>query len=569
MAACSAVRSSNPTAPQLTESKVSSQTDIGSGHSLLGLFQISIDPTTKSAKAVPQRIATWHLNAVKFLEPDSGGSLLGFSNLAIDGRTVDIDVTIKHPFPGVPNYCGFDVKGIVIGPADRYDPNDFSRTWAGGPNGLRLMNADGWTRWWNPVEFPNNGTVFSYKDGVDGMPFAVENYNSTISGYKVFASVLGKTDSIEKLLSVPVVGHPYGRATFQSSTIATRHYQLVFPANASGGPDFVFNYAVDACHAFPDGYKQGDVLTIPDDFPPSANQPEPFILDATINKNSLYLLPGGCMGGSLDFNIRVSDWQALLAGMPVSQQIKSIQLTSPSLFVGTRAPILVSDSTPASPWSTFNITMDGLTPDSALDQQILVTVESSDGDYRPDITSYKGTSTLASYYVLRVPISTTGPISEDWFSINSHSPWPKAGVDNRNTNISTAHGPISANPETAWQVDGLSYTIKPVVDQQGRVYLTSDLVNGGVSLQVFSSDGHETAKIDLPLFTPGGDPILTGCSLLWSDSQGKVIRVYLDGGYEQVYQASQDVKPSVFGLLNMDNLGRAFVHGPSRDSGFQ
>ena len=29
----------------------------------------------------------------------------------------------------------------------------------------RLVNADGYTRWWNPREFPMDGTIFAYPGG--------------------------------------------------------------------------------------------------------------------------------------------------------------------------------------------------------------------------------------------------------------------------------------------------------------------------------------------------------------------------------------------------------------------
>jgi outer membrane protein assembly factor BamB len=439
------------------------------------------------------------------------------------------------------------------------DPSDPTRIWAGGPSGLRLLNADGWTRWWNPTEFPSNGTVFSYRDGVYGTPAAAGPFNATLCGYKVFAAALEKGDPITKLLSLPL-GHPNGRSTFHTSGIETRRYKLVFPGDGSGGPDLIFNYAVDACHGFPDGYKPGDYIDVPDGFPPDANQIEPFILDTNITGNTLYLLPQGCMGGSLEFNIRVSDWQALLADTPVSGQIESIKITSPTLFVGMRTPELVSDSTPPYPWATYRVRLEGLTPDSPLDQQILVTVVSSEGDYQPKVSSYNGSSPLASYFVMRVPISQTGPIGGGGFKLNPFSPWPKTGADSHNTECSIAKGPDEPSP--AWEVVGLSYSTKPVVDAEGRVFVSRRLANGGVTLMALDSSGLPSAQIDLPDFEPGGDPLVVGCSIVWSSGNGRVIRIYPDGTYEELFDAPSG-GPSVYGMLNIDDEGRAFVHGAS------
>jgi outer membrane protein assembly factor BamB len=551
-----------PASPQISNPELQSASVdiIEPGHSLLGYYSVAINPSTLQATVIPIRTTSWHLNAVKFLEPSSSGSLISFSNLAISGHQVDIDVTIKHPFPGMPYYAGFDVKGIAIGSADVIDPNDETRVWAGGPDGLRLMNADGWTRWWNPSEFPDNGKVFSYRDGVAGIPAAVGGYNARLSGYKVFASALEKNDPITKLLAFPLT-HPNGRATFPAGSIATRHYCLVFPGNASGGPDLLFNYAVDACHGFADGYKVGDPIEVPDGFPPDANQLEPFILDTNIKTNTLYLLPGGCMGGVLEFDIRVSDWQALLAGTPVSQQVSSVTLTSPSLFVGMRTPELISDSTPSYPWATYRMKLDGLTPDSSLDQQIMVTVISSEGDYQPKVSSYQGSSPLASYFLVRVPISSTGPIGSSGFQINALSPWPISGGNHHNSNLSIAHGP--EDPAIAWGIEGLTYSGKPVIDAEGRIFVPRDLAGGGVTLMVLGSEGLPNATIDLPGFEPGGDPVVVGCSLLWSDRSGNVIRIFSDGSYEDVFQIEGGSGPNAYGQLNLDDNGRAFVHGAS------
>jgi hypothetical protein len=525
----------------------------------LGLYRISIDPSGADTSVIPLRAASWHLNALKFLEPPQGGSLISLSNISVAGHQVELDVTIQHPFPGMDHYVGFDVKGIVVGQGDITDSVDGSRIWGGGPNGLRVMNADGWTRWWNPTEFPYNGTVFSYKDSQYATQSSTGLLNSTLCGYRVFASVLEKDDPITKLLSVPI-DHPNGRATFHASESATRHYRIVFPGDVGSGPNYVFNYAVDACHGFPDGYVPGEPIEVPDDFPPDANQLEPFILDVNTQINTLYLLPQGCMGGELEFTIRLSDWQALMSGTAVSQQVESVEITSPTLFVGERYPALISDSTPANPWATYRIHLNGLTPDSALDQQILVSVKSTEGDYQTDVSSYIGNAGLESYYVLRVPISQTGPVAGGGFVINPYAVWAKTGGDKHNTNRSIGHGPDA--PSAVWEVSGLLNTCRPLVDAEGRIYVSRRFGKGGVGIVVLDSDGYTVAQMDIPDFLPSGDPVLVGCSMIWSDESGRVVRIYPDGTWEDLYTPG-GTGIEVYGFLNMDDKGRAILHGPS------
>jgi hypothetical protein len=566
---CARGASTNPASPRLpdlTDDQPRQTETTAPGHYLLGYFSVSIDPVAGTVETVPQRSSAWHLNAVKFVEPPSGGSCLSFSNLEIEGRRVNVDVGLHHPFAGLTQYSGFDVKGIVIGRADMIDPTNSDRKWAGGPDGLRLLNADGWTRWWNPMEFENNGTVFSYSDGMFGTANTDDShYNATLCGYKVFAAALGPYDDLTHLLSYPL-DDPRGRAVFQVSTQAKRHYELVFPADDHGEPDLVFNYAIDACHGLPPDYLPGQHMQVPDDFPPDANQPEPFIVDVLLPTNTSYLSQDGCVGGTLELSIRVSDWQALLADIPVNRQIESIEITSPSLFVGTRTPSMSSDWTPDKPWATYTLLLEGVSPDSVLDQQVLVTIVSSEGDYQPDISSWSGTAPLSSYYVARVPISSTAPIDGSGFAINPLALWPKPGGSIYNNNRANIVGP--GDPHQLWEAYELAHDFMPVVDPDGRTYVVREIDEDLLELVSLDPDGRVVSDLDFPSFEPKGNPMLVGCSLLWNNSFGEVMRVRQDGSSELFFRPMPGRGPFFFGMLNIDEDGHAFVHGPSSIQAF-
>ncbi len=567
VAACSRDASQSPASPQLSENPgVTAWADMPrEGHALWGFYRVTIDPDSCEAAAVPLRSAAWHLNALKFVEPPEDGSFLSFSNVKVVGRQVGVDVKIKHPFIGMPHYCGFDVKGIVMGPADMIDVTDPTRTWAGGPNGLRVMNADGWTRWWNPTEFPDNGTIFSFHSGLCGTSDSPADLDATLCGYKVFAASLEPNDSLSHVLAFPLT-HPNGRAVFTSSGIETRRYELVFPGDGSGGPDMIFNYAIDASHGFPPDYTPGGYIEVPGGFPPEANQLEPFVIDVNLPLNSVYLSPEGCVGGALQLLIRVSDWQALLADTLIGEQIQSIELTSPTLFTGKRIPELIGEWTSSTPWATYRITLEGLTPDSILDQQVLVTIISSQGDYQKDVSSFTGASPLSAYYVVRVPVSQSTPIGGSGFALNPLSPWPKPGGTNHNSNQINTLGPV--NPEIAWEVPGLTSDTMPVVDPEGRVFASRRLESGGASLVVCDPQGFEVACLDFPEFDAAGDPMMVGCSLLWNDLEGNVIRLFQDGGSELAFVPIPGPGPYSYGMLNIDDDGHAFVYGPSSIQAF-
>lgn len=557
---CSSATSSNPADPGLDSLTGSPQAFeiTNPGHALLGFFDVTYDPASGEMVAVPARSSQWHMNALAFIELAEWGPAIQFSNISLNGNTIDLDVSITNPFPGIPQFCGFDLKGIVIGSADMVDPTNPTRRWAGTSGALRVLNADGWVRWWNPTEFPFNGTIFSYKDSFFGTPDAADYLDATLNGYKVFATGLAKDASLSHLLMVPP-DHPNGRAVLHAGAKATRHYTISFPETGNGEIDFRFNFAIDASHGLPDDYEEGAYIPVPGGFPPDANQLEPFVLDVQIPKNTVFLSPEGCTGGDLELDIRVSDWQALIAGTPIADEILSIEITSPTLFMGTRTPDFLADWTPASPWASYKVVLDGLSPPAVQDQQLLITIASSEGDYHQGVTSYNGSEPLATYYVVRVTVKVPLQGGQPGFVLNPIASWPKPGGTIYNTNFVNTLGP--SDPKIGWTIDGISSDFGPLVDAENRVYVARHLGKGGIELLVYDRYGSLLAGLDIENFEPSGDPVMVGCSILWSDVEGNVYRVYQDGNNDYIFQSAGGSGPNAYGKLNLDNNGHAFVHG--------
>jgi len=259
-----------------------------SSHQLWGLWQFVGDPEASTLEVIPLRSGEFHANVVPFLEPPAG-MRLQVSNLVFNGTICDVDVTLVHPFPGLSQYTGFDVAGILIS----------SGTWVGfhdsglrlcGEDDTRLLNPDGLTRWWNPREFPQNGTILRYKDGLLGNPDSQAHYNATVNGYKLFCDDLDFDDPISSL-------DPSNRNVFVHGNTNVRHYRIDF----AGG--VVFNYAVDANWEPPGG----QAPYLPDDFPPEANRPEAWGISVTVTENTLWYSPTGGSGGNLSLDIDAWD----------------------------------------------------------------------------------------------------------------------------------------------------------------------------------------------------------------------------------------------------------------------
>lgn len=260
-----------------------------SSHFICGLWRFAADPESGTLEVTPLRSAALHANVVPFLEPPPGYRLK-VSNIFFDGTICDVDVSLTHPFPGLSEYTGFDVCGIMItnGTSTGFHDPDLIMA---GTEDTRLLNPDGYARWWNPREFPvTTFKILGYVDGLLGVPDSKANYNCTLNGYKMFGDDIEPVDDIHSLeLS--------NRIVFSCGQTNTRHYVIDF----AGG--MIFNYAVDANWEPPPGSPPFE----PEDFPPEASRPEAWALSITELENTLWYDGPGESGGDLSLTIGVCD----------------------------------------------------------------------------------------------------------------------------------------------------------------------------------------------------------------------------------------------------------------------
>ena len=322
-----------------------------STHFLWGFWSVKADPIAQSLELIPLREGNIHVNALKLLEPPAGLHLK-VSGVTFNGTVCDVDVTLVHPFPGLSQYIGFDVTGIFISKGTLTGFNDPDLIMAGAGD-TRLLNADGWTRWWNPVEFSAPGApLFRYRDGMLGVKNSTANYNCTLNAYKLFGDEVGKNDEILAI-------DPESRIYFKDGATNTRHYKIDF---ANG---MQFNYAVDANWQQP----EGDPPFNPEDFAPEANRPEAWAVSITEIENTLYNNGGGDSGGDLKLEIGVMDH--------FNGDLNTVWLDSPGNFDPISASGPVSGGVG---FSTYEVEILNATPKpDSID--ILIGVES-------DVTGY-------------------------------------------------------------------------------------------------------------------------------------------------------------------------------------
>jgi len=348
-------------------------------HLCWGLWQFTADPANETLDVMQMRTGNLHLNAMPFLEPPPS-VYLTVESLQFNGNIIDTDIGLRHPFLGLDQFTGFDVCGILItnGSVTGFDDPDIRMA---GTGDTRLLNPDGFTRWWNPHEFPNDGTIFGYTDGLLGAPDSIADFNSTINGYKFFCD-----DITEPYASLNTVD-PASRCVFTAGQKNVRHYTI----EMNGG--LVFNYAVDANWKFPQGPPPYDV---PDDFGPAANRTEAWNVSVTEVSNTLWN-DGVGNGGDLSLSIDVWDHY--------NAEMNTVVIESPGNFDSE------SSATPTGGgggYSTYELDITGATPDpDSID--ILITIES-------EVVGYQGLlpgKTVAGYFLYTSLVDDEAPVQVD------------------------------------------------------------------------------------------------------------------------------------------------------------
>jgi hypothetical protein len=358
--------------------------DSNTSHQLWGLWQFIADPAKGTLDVIPLRSPDFHINALPFLEPPPLVNLT-LETLKFTGNIIDADIGLRHPFLGLNEFTGFDVCGIFITNGTVTGFNDTGLRMAG-EGDTRLLNPDGYSRWWNPAEFPIGKTMFNYKDGLLGAPDSYADYNSTLNAYKYYCN-----DFVNPNDPMTVVNLAK-RGMFSAGQKNIRHYKIEL-----GTEGLIFNYAVDASWEFPKGSAP---WVAPDDFGPGANRPEPWNIIVDEKINSLWN-DGTDKGGDLKLSIDVYDW--FNAGM------NTVRVESPSNFpmVESAAPIGGGEG-----YSTYEIEILDATP-APTEIKLLISVISEEENFGGFLT---GVNTTA-YFTHSADVSPESPSTDKFKNI--------------------------------------------------------------------------------------------------------------------------------------------------------
>jgi len=300
---CSGGSGDDPVAPGL-DSPTAHNASSAQTH-LWGLYDVYIDIENRDVVATLNRSAMFTANVVQFvnMDPANLGFVINSTPMSAKWVDVDIDVSITHPFAMMPQYRGYDVRGVFIGEAsgsmdygigldyglhgidqtmlDDTDLTDYPGDIPGG-------GPDGYTRWHNPSEFTSPG-VFGYTQGVIASPGYAGG--ATLNPYKYFADGLGPNDDAFEFLATTE-----DHGIFSDGETNTRNYYLRFPHTVG----VRFSYAILA-----------DWSGEADQFHPS-NAVEALAVSVECD-DGIFYVDGAHNGGHLTMDFSVFDWNSELS----------------------------------------------------------------------------------------------------------------------------------------------------------------------------------------------------------------------------------------------------------------
>jgi hypothetical protein len=353
---------------------------------LWAYYDVTIDTATETVSAVPDRTTQFAANVVTFLNSNPAAMSFNMKKLDIlaDKVVVDIDVSLTHPFSGMPQFNGYDVRGVFMGDSsanlkysnklkypvygeDQYQLDDPENGDGGGP--------DGYTRWFNATEFTVEG-LLGYTPGAYGS----KNYypTATVNPYKYFADGIKVGDDAFDFL----MANSDDFGVFATGKKNTRNYYLEFPLPTPGA---TYGYAVVANWEAPDVHP--------------SNAPEAPAAKVTITPD-IYYVDGTHKGGNLILDIDVWSWK----DQPSLIKVESSVLTAVYPFTaGDMTPIGGGDN-----YSTYHVEIpaNNITHNSedGGDGDLWVICEYDGYTYTSDVTPPGGAPTAMLAAFFRLPL---------------------------------------------------------------------------------------------------------------------------------------------------------------------
>ncbi len=387
---------------------------------LWGLYDITIDIGTREVSAVPNRCSMFTANVVNFLNTSPTGLSFSINDTPTGPGyvDVDIDVGLTHPFPGLPQYNGYDVRGVFMGNGSLVmDYNSDLRYPMFGVDQCMLFDPrdgiggpDGYTRWFNYSEFGRpTMPLFGYTQGRLATPgFAG---TATICPYKYFADGLDSAEDPFDWLEA----NPDRNGQFASGATNVRNYYLRFPTPE---PNVTFGYAVLATWG-----------GVEPEYHPT-NAPEAVACRAE-DSSTVYYIDPSTKGGSIILDISLWDWDSTIsAGV-----MEDFTIFLESTVLSGVYEFDAADMTPVGgneDYSTYHVEIPADNITGSEGQEYWIIVECPDEDYSNEygVMNDAWDDPLAGFfrYDLDVITQMEGPVCDIQLDPNNPS-MPYVGWD--------------------------------------------------------------------------------------------------------------------------------------------
>jgi hypothetical protein len=281
---------------------------------LWGYYDVYFDLENGTVEAVPNRDVMFTANVVQFVNNPASNLQFLIHGTPVDPGgawiDVDIDVAISHPFPGLHQYDGWDVRGVFIGEGSgnmAYD-TDLWYAMAGDQemydydlgddpdigyldpwDGLVGM-PDGYTRWWNAAEFTDPGPLGFTEGALASLGYTG---SATLNPYKYYCDGIGPAEKLWEWLNTSPNADE--RGIFTAGSTNTRNYYLRFP---TPDPNVNYDYAITATW--------GEAPAEP---PPMYIENCPEAVTCTISvTDNIYYVDDTDYGGNLIADVDVWGW---------------------------------------------------------------------------------------------------------------------------------------------------------------------------------------------------------------------------------------------------------------------
>ena len=313
--------SDSPVAPnpaESTSSNTSTQPVDGNDPQLWGFWDVEWNENSGNFDIVPLRSAEFAVNVIKFINASPANLILNVNSITPEPggyTTFDVDIGLRHPFPGLDRYIGFDVMGVFMGNGSSQYPGADGYA-VGGPNDQQMLNPDGFTRRFNAPEFSGAGQILplqGYIPGAKGSPGYTPT--SVINPYKYYADGLDANSDAFTFL----VTSEDNRGSFHPGNTNFRNFKIRMPDTLKK-----FQYAVVA--NWEPNVNHPDPPTSLDDFPSSANSQEAVAIKILDTTDAFYV-DESTYGGDINLDLTPWDWSAEYGN---SMQEYVIKLYSPA-----------------------------------------------------------------------------------------------------------------------------------------------------------------------------------------------------------------------------------------------